>query len=68
MFRSLVMLGAGWFIYTKTGRKTAKNICVNCLPLIEKELGISIIDPIKELTKNPDEKKEVRNARSNEEI
>lgn len=68
MFRSLVMLGAGWFIYTKTGRKTACNICRNCVPLIEKELGIKIIDPIKELTKAPDEKppKEVKNARNNE--
>ena len=53
MFKSLVMLGAGWFIYTKTGRKTAKNICLNCIPMLEKELGCSIIKPIKELTKDP---------------
>ena len=39
MFKSLVMLGAGWFIYTKSGRKTAKNICINCIPMLEKELG-----------------------------
>lgn len=56
MLRSLVMLGAGWFIYTKTGRKTACNICRNCMPLLEKELGISIVEPIKELIKDPDEK------------
>lgn len=54
MFRSLVMLGAGWFIYTKTGRKTAKNICINCLPMLEKELGIKIMQPLKELTKDPE--------------
>lgn len=54
MLRSLVMLGAGWFIYTKTGRKTAMNICRNCVPLIEKELGVKILEPIKELTKNPE--------------
>jgi hypothetical protein len=57
MFRSLVMLGAGWFIYTKTGRKTAKNICINCLPMLEKELGIKIMQPLKELTKDPTEAK-----------
>jgi hypothetical protein len=57
MFRSLVMLGAGWFIYTKAGRKTAKNICVNCLPMLEKELGIKIMQPLKELTKDPTEAK-----------
>ena len=45
------MLGAGWFIYTKTGRHTAKNICLNLVPYIEKECGIKIIEPIKELTK-----------------
>jgi hypothetical protein len=48
------MLGAGWFIYTKTGRKTAMNICKNCVPLIEKELGMPILKPIKELTKDPE--------------
>ena len=58
MFRSLVMLGAGWFIYTKTGRKTAKNICMNCIPLLERELNIKIIEPLKELTKDPNEKVE----------
>ena len=57
MFRSLIMLGAGWFIYTKTGRKTAKNICINCIPMLEKEFGIKIIKPIKELTKDPMEVK-----------
>ena len=57
MFRSLVMLGAGWFIYTKTGRKTARNICINCLPMLEKELGIKIMQPLKELTKDPTEAK-----------
>jgi hypothetical protein len=57
MFRSLVMLGAGWFIYTKTGRKTAKNICINCLPMLEKELGVKIMQPLKELTKDPTEAK-----------
>lgn len=59
MFKSLVMLGAGWFVYTKTGRKTAKNICINCIPLVEKEFGIKIIKPIKELTKDPTEVKNV---------
>ena len=58
MFRSLVMLGAGWFIYTKTGRKTAKNICMNCIPLLERELNVKIIEPLKELTKDPSEKVE----------
>lgn len=53
MFKNLIMLGAGWFIYTKTGRKTVMNICKNCVPLLEKELGIKIIEPIKELTKEP---------------
>lgn len=53
MFKNLVMLGAGWFIYTKTGRATAKNICLNCIPYIEKECGIKILEPIKELTKEP---------------
>ena len=57
MFKSLVMLGAGWFIYTRSGRKTAKNICINCIPMLEKELGIKIIKPIKELTKDPTEVK-----------
>ena len=57
MFRSLVMLGAGWFIYTKTGRKTARNICIHCLPMLEKELGIKIMQPLKELTKDPTEAK-----------
>ena len=50
-----MMLGLGWFIYTKTGRKTAKNIAINSVPYIEKELGIKIIEPLKELTKDPDE-------------
>ena len=58
MFKSLVMLGAGWFIYTKTGRKTAKNICMNCIPLLERELNVKIIEPLKELTKDPNEKVE----------
>ena len=66
MFRSLVMLGAGWFIYTKTGRETAKNICMNCIPLLEKELGISIIKPIQELTKAP-EKKECKEEKCTKE-
>lgn len=52
------MLGIGWFVYTKTGRKTAVNICKNCMPMIEKELGIKIVEPIKQLTKDPKEKKE----------
>lgn len=55
MFRTLLSLGAGYFIYTKTGRKIAKNIAVNAMPLIEKELGIDILKPIKELTKDPKE-------------
>lgn len=54
MFRSLIALGMGWFIYTKTGRKTAKNICMNCIPYIEKETGFKILEPIKELTKEPE--------------
>ena len=58
MFRSLIMLAAGWFIYTKTGRKTAKNICMNCIPLLERELNVKIIEPLKELTKDPNEKVE----------
>lgn len=54
MFRTLLSLGAGYFIYTKTGRKIAKNIAVNAVPLIEKELGIEILNPIKNLTKDPE--------------
>lgn len=57
MFKYLMSLGVGWFIYTKTGRKTAKNIAVNCLPLLEKELGIKIKEPLQELIKDPDEVK-----------
>ena len=56
MFRTLLSLGMGYFIYTKSGRKMAKNIAINAVPLIEKELGIEILNPIKELTKDPDEK------------
>lgn len=52
MFRSLIGLGAGWFVYTKTGRRLAKNICLNLLPYIEKECGVEIIKPIRELTKD----------------
>lgn len=52
MFRTIIGLGAGWFIYTKTGRHLAKNICLNALPYVEKELGIEIIKPIRELTKD----------------
>ena len=58
MIKSFMMFGLGWFVYTKTGRKTAKNICINCVPYLEKELGIKIIDPIKELTKDPKEAKD----------
>jgi hypothetical protein len=58
MFKQLIGLGLGWFIYTKTGRKTAKNICINCVPMLEKELGIKIIEPFKELTKEPKGAKE----------
>lgn len=58
MLKSLAMLGVGWFIYTKTGRKMAKNIAINSIPYLEKELGIKIIEPIKELTKEPKEVKD----------
>ena len=58
MFKNLIMLGAGWFIYTKTGRKTAKNICMNCIPLLERELNVKIIEPLKELIKDPNKKVE----------
>jgi hypothetical protein len=51
MFRSLIALGAGWFIYTKTGRHTAKNIFLNSIPYIEKEIGIKIMEPLRKLTK-----------------
>ena len=34
----------------------AKNIAINAMPLIEKELGIEILNPIKELTKDPENK------------
>ena len=57
MFRTLMALGAGYFIYTKSGRKMAKNICINCVPMLEKELGLEITKPIKELTKDPTEVK-----------
>ena len=56
MFRTLLSLGAGYFIYTKSGRKMAKNIAINAMPLIEKELGLEILNPIKELTKDPENK------------
>ena len=58
MLRTLLSLGMGYFIYTKSGRKIAKNIAINAMPLIEKELGIEILNPIKELTKDPDAGKE----------
>ena len=64
MFRSLLVLGAGWFLYTKTGRETAKNICLNCVPYIEKELGIKIKEPIEALIKPPANKKEIENAQN----
>ena len=54
MFRTLLSLGMGYFIYTKSGRKMAKNIAINAMPLIEKELGVEILKPIKELTKDPE--------------
>lgn len=61
MLRDFVLIfGAGWLIYTEAGRKTAKNVCLNALPLLEKEFKISIIKPLKELTKEPKEK-EVEN-------
>lgn len=53
MFRTLLALGAGYFIYTKSGRKMAKNIAINAMPYVEKELGVDIIKPIQELTKDP---------------
>lgn len=53
MFRTLFSLGLGYFIYTKSGRQMAKNIAINAMPLIEKELGVEILKPIKELTKDP---------------
>ncbi len=55
MFRTILGVCAGWFVYTKTGRKTFCNICRNAMPYIEKELGVKIIEPIKELTKDPKE-------------
>lgn len=55
MLRTLLSLGMGYFIYTKSGRKIAKNIAINAMPLIEKELGIEILNPIKELTKDPEQ-------------
>jgi hypothetical protein len=58
MFRTLLSLGAGYFIYTKSGRQMAKNIAINAMPLIEKELGVEILKPIKELTKDPKNKDE----------
>ena len=58
MFRQLMGLGLGWFVYTKTGRKTAKNIALNCLPLLEKELGIKIKEPLQELIKDHEEVKD----------
>lgn len=61
MLRDLILtFGAGWLIYTKAGRRTVKNVCSNALPLLEKELKINIIKPLKELTKDPKEK-EVEN-------
>lgn len=61
MLRDFVLIfGAGWLIYTKAGRRTAKNVCLNALPLLEKELKINIIKPLKELTQEPKEK-EVEN-------
>lgn len=51
MFKNLIMLGAGWFIYTKPGRKVAKNVALNLIPYIEKEYGIQIKKPLQELMK-----------------
>lgn len=53
MFRTLTGIGLGWFLFTQTGRKVGKNICLNSIPYVEKELGIKILEPIKELTKEP---------------
>lgn len=61
MFRSLLALGAGWFLYTKKGREMAKNICLNCIPYVEKELGIKIKEPIEALIKTPAGTKEIEN-------
>lgn len=58
MFRTLTGIGLGWFLFTKTGRKVGKNICMNCIPYVEKELGIKILEPIKELTKEPENAKQ----------
>lgn len=62
MFREIVALGAGWFLYTKKGREIAKNVCLNCVPYIEKELGVKIKEPIEALVKPPADKKEMNNA------
>lgn len=51
MFRSLVALGAGWFVYTQTGRHLAKKIILNSIPYFEKETGIKILEPLRQLTK-----------------
>jgi hypothetical protein len=61
MLRYLTALGLGWFLYTETGRKTAMNIGRNSLPLIEKELGIKIVEPLRELTKEPERKEKKKN-------
>ena len=49
MLKNLLLLGAGWFIYTREGRKVATTVGKNLLPMAEKELGISIVEPIKKL-------------------
>lgn len=49
MFKNLLLIGAGWFIYTREGRRIAKNVGKNLVPLAEKELGISIAEPIRQL-------------------
>jgi hypothetical protein len=52
MLKTLLGFGLGWCVCTPTGRKISKNVILNSMPLIEKELGLKIIEPFKELTKD----------------
>lgn len=55
MLKNLLLIGAGWFIYTREGRKVATTVGKNLIPLAEKELGISIVEPIKKLFQEKEE-------------
>ena len=61
MLRYLAVFGLGWFLGTDMGKKVAVNVGKNCVPLIEKELGLNIVKPLQELIKEPEHKEKKKN-------